>query len=47
MADDESFETIDRIYKLPTHPAGVTMLDEPVKYELGLVGGGQAAGHDL
>lgn len=51
MADDESFQTIERIYKLATHQEGVTMLDQPVNYELGLVSGGaRQAGntnHDL
>lgn len=51
VADDESFQTIDRIYKLATHPEGVTMLDQPVNYELELVAGGAGqavnSNHDL
>ena len=51
VADDESFQTIEQIYRLATHPEGVTMLDQPVNYRLGLVSGGAGqavnSNHDL
>lgn len=37
LADQESFDTLDAVYKLPSHKSGVTVLTQSVQFQIQLL----------